>query len=96
MFSESAEQTIESEYARLIGDIELSKVLTDSRLKSLYQLKHLKDCINQTVGDALSDLLVVELCLALRAESVDDWSRAYTDLPSRQLKVHIISYTICK
>lgn len=62
---------------------------SNERVRSLYQLKHLKDCINQTVGDALSDLLVVELCLAARGSSALEWSRMYTDLPSRQLKVRV-------
>jgi hypothetical protein len=45
------------------------------------------DVINQTVGDAISDLLVVETVLHARGWSIQDWEEAYTDLPNRQLKV---------
>lgn len=61
----------------------------DLSLKSLYVLKNLKDCINQTVGDALSDLLLVELILSMKNMSIKDWDQLYQDLPSRQLKVTI-------
>ena len=45
--------------------------------------------INQTVGDAISDLLLVETVLHSRGWSIADWSAAYTDLPNRQLKVSV-------
>lgn len=48
------------------------------------------DVINQTVGDALSDLLLVETVLHAFGWSVADWDAAYTDLPNRQMKVHTV------
>uniref|UniRef100_A0A671SUI3 Phosphoacetylglucosamine mutase n=1 Tax=Sinocyclocheilus anshuiensis TaxID=1608454 RepID=A0A671SUI3_9TELE len=45
--------------------------------------------INQTVGDAISDMLVIETVLAIRGMSVQDWHAIYTDLPNRQLKVTV-------
>jgi hypothetical protein len=45
------------------------------------------DVINQTVGDAISDMLIVETILHARGWSIQDWEAAYTDLPNRQLKV---------
>lgn len=100
LFSKKAESLIEDKYKQLIGSVprsELKKTLeADKSLAALYNLKHLKDCINQTVGDALSDLLVVELVLASRNLSVHDWNRQYTDLPSRQLKVSIKDRTLIK
>jgi phosphoacetylglucosamine mutase len=66
-----------------------SLIINNKSLFALYNLKHLKDCINQTVGDALSDMLVVELVLAMRHLSASEWNLLYTDLPSRQLKVSI-------
>jgi hypothetical protein len=45
------------------------------------------EVINQTVGDAISDLLIVETILHARGWNIQDWEAAYTDLPSRQLKV---------
>jgi len=65
-------------------------------LHALYVLKNLKDCINETVGDAITDLLAVELVLALRNLGVRDWDTLYTDLPSRQLKVTIKDRNVIK
>ena len=45
--------------------------------------------ILQTVGDAISDLLVVETVLRQRDWSCSEWDTAYTDLPSRQIKVKV-------
>lgn len=95
IFSESAENMIDENYTNLIEKLNLTEtelmptLRANKSLNSLYVLKNLKDCINQTVGDALSDLLVVELILAMRNLSISDWDKLYTDLPSRQLKVTI-------
>lgn len=62
----------------------------------MFILKNLKDCINQTVGDAISDMLVVELILALKNMTISDWDCLYTDLPSRQLKVTIKDRNLIK
>nr|XP_045615442.1 phosphoacetylglucosamine mutase-like isoform X2 [Procambarus clarkii] len=43
--------------------------------------------INETVGDAVSDMLLVESVLHTRGWSISDWNDAYTDLPNRQMKV---------
>ncbi|XP_063896188.1 phosphoacetylglucosamine mutase [Helicoverpa armigera] len=45
------------------------------------------DMTNETVGDALSDLFLVETVLCARGASVQQWAGYYTDLPCRQLKV---------
>ena len=98
---------IEKQYKNLILDSdkfdseisseELKKFLSqDKKLYSFYVLKNLKDCINQTVGDAISDMLVVELILSIRDLSVTDWDSLYTDLPSRQLKVTIKDRNVIK
>ena len=48
------------------------------------------DVINQTVGDALSDMLMVEGILTHRQWNFEQWATGmYTDLPSRQLKVKV-------
>ena len=54
----------------------------------LYQLSRL---INPAVGDALSDLLLVDLLLRRHFHwTLAQWAtRLYTDLPSRQLKVQV-------
>lgn len=47
----------------------------------------LNDLINQTVGDALSDLLAVVASLCILKQSNNDWSRTYKDLPNKLAKV---------
>ncbi|RNA33867.1 phosphoacetylglucosamine mutase [Brachionus plicatilis] len=97
LLSQKAESIIEERYADLMKKSEEldESVLFNDWIKndrvrySLYVLKHLKDCINQTVGDAITDLLVVELIMAMKHMSIADWNQMYTDLPSRQLKVKI-------
>ncbi|KAF8642252.1 hypothetical protein AX16_009527 [Volvariella volvacea WC 439] len=53
-------------------------------LNHLISLTHL---INQTVGDALSDMLLVEVVLAHKSYSGFEWDSLYTDLPNRLVKV---------
>jgi len=71
---------------RICGAAEDSSLPAD-QLHAIETLAALMDVINQTVGDAISDLLVVETVLHARGWSIQDWEEAYTDLPSRQLKV---------
>ncbi|KAG2426457.1 hypothetical protein HXX76_011688 [Chlamydomonas incerta] len=53
------------------------------------QLLLLSRLINQTVGDAISGLLLVELILRRKGWSLAQWQSLYTDLPSRQLKLKV-------
>lgn len=48
----------------------------------------------QTVGDAISDMLVIEAILALKGLTVQQWDALYADLPNRLLKVQV-SYQPC-
>ena len=52
-------------------------------------LAALPDLINQTVGDALSDLLMIVAILTCEQISFSQWNESYTDLPSRQEKVKV-------
>ena len=45
--------------------------------------------VNQTVGDALSDLLAVEAVLNLLNWTMEDWANIYSDYPNRLMKVKI-------
>ncbi|KWU45019.1 Phosphoacetylglucosamine mutase [Rhodotorula sp. JG-1b] len=58
-----------------------------SRLAALENLRSLTDLVNQTVGDALSDMLLVETVLLHRQWTPAQWDRAYTDYPNRLVKV---------
>ncbi|KAL1311272.1 hypothetical protein AAFC00_001460 [Neodothiora populina] len=49
----------------------------------------LTDLINQTVGDALSDMLLVEVILAHKGYSCTEWLNNYTDLPNRLVRVEV-------
>ncbi|KAG2489988.1 hypothetical protein HYH03_011617 [Edaphochlamys debaryana] len=53
------------------------------------ELLLLSRLINQTVGDAISGLLLVELILRRKAWTLAEWQALYTDLPSRQLKLKV-------
>ncbi|MBN3318094.1 AGM1 mutase, partial [Atractosteus spatula] len=61
----------------------------DKRRKAAQILESTVDLINQTVGDAISDMLVIEAVLALKGLSIQQWDAIYTDLPNRQLKVKV-------
>ncbi|SPO24198.1 probable PCM1 - phosphoacetylglucosamine mutase [Ustilago trichophora] len=56
---------------------------------ALEQLSALVDLINQTVGDALSDMLLVEVILRSRQWGPAEWDGAYEDLPNKILKVNV-------
>ena len=60
-------------------------------------LQLLPRLINPAVGDALSDLLLVDALLQHLEWSLEDWnSNLYKDLPSRQLKVKVKDRSIVK
>jgi phosphoacetylglucosamine mutase len=64
--------------------------------KAAETLENLTDLVNQCVGDALSNMLVVETILNLKKWTVEDWSRCYNDLPNRQLKVKVKDRSVVK
>ena len=49
----------------------------------------LVELINQCVGDAVSDMLLVEVALFHRGWTLSDWDAVYEDLPSSMLKVKV-------
>ncbi|XP_066998595.2 phosphoacetylglucosamine mutase isoform X2 [Anabrus simplex] len=59
----------------------------DNERAAAERLATLVDVINQTVGDAISDMLLVETVLHARGWSMEDWKATYSDLPNRLLKV---------
>ncbi|KAF2424928.1 N-acetylglucosamine-phosphate mutase-like protein [Tothia fuscella] len=56
---------------------------------ALETLHSLTDLINQAVGDALSDLLLVEVILAHKGWSPENWLATYKDLPNRLVRVEV-------
>lgn len=49
-------------------------------------------CPLKTVGDAISDMLLIEAILAIKGMTVQQWDAIYSDLPNRQLKVKVLIY----
>ncbi|KAF8528001.1 phosphoacetylglucosamine mutase [Hysterangium stoloniferum] len=60
---------------------------TPAQSTCLTHLVNLAELINQTVGDALSDMLLVEVVLAHKGYSGVEWDSIYSDLPNRLVKV---------
>ncbi|KAK3393724.1 N-acetylglucosamine-phosphate mutase-like protein [Podospora didyma] len=56
---------------------------------ALATLAALGDLINQTVGDAISDMLLVEVILAHKNWTLRDWAMTYADLPNRLVRVEV-------
>lgn len=56
---------------------------------ALDTLAAISDLINQTVGDALSDMLMVEVILAHKGWTLKDWATTYNDLPNRLVRVEV-------
>jgi len=57
-------------------------------------LHALMDLINQCVGDAISDMLLVEVALHHLGWSLSDWDSLYDDLPSSMLKVRVADRSV--
>lgn len=63
---------------------------------ALEQLEQLTELINQTVGDALSDMLLVEFILRARQWGPEEWDGAYEDMPNKLLKVNVKDRSVFK
>ncbi|XP_060069488.1 phosphoacetylglucosamine mutase-like isoform X2 [Ylistrum balloti] len=78
---------------------QIQKAATDNSLSGIQreaavQMCTVMDLINQTVGDAISDMLLVEVILATYGWEINNWDSAYVDLPNRQLKVKVKDRTV--
>ncbi|XP_012173920.1 phosphoacetylglucosamine mutase isoform X2 [Bombus terrestris] len=60
-----------------------------SEKKAASKLLNIINVINQTVGDAFSDMLLVETVLHAKGWDIIEWEKMYKDLPNQQLKVKI-------
>ncbi|RDL42306.1 putative phosphoacetylglucosamine mutase [Venustampulla echinocandica] len=60
-----------------------------AQANALETLRALTELINQTVGDALSDMLLVETILSHKAWTPKEWDLTYTDLPNRLVRVEV-------
>ncbi|XP_069570470.1 phosphoacetylglucosamine mutase [Brachyistius frenatus] len=81
LFSKAAEEKIQ----QLAKDTNVN----DERKRAALLLQSTVNVINQTVGDAISDMLLIESILAIKGMTVQQWDAIYSDLPNRQLKVKV-------
>ncbi|XP_046384401.1 phosphoacetylglucosamine mutase [Ischnura elegans] len=81
VFSKAALEVIEK--ASVDQSLLPSERLAAAKLNSLLQIS------NPAVGDALSDILLVESVLRSKHWGLKEWEVAYTDLPNRLLKVKV-------
>jgi phosphoacetylglucosamine mutase len=58
------------------------------------QIRAFINIINETVGDAIADLLATEVILSILHLTVEGWLNLYHDLPQRQLKVAVKDRTM--
>ncbi|WPG99441.1 Hypothetical protein R9X50_00225500 [Acrodontium crateriforme] len=72
---------------RAMKVIRKHEVQSPAQMEAIETLRALIDLINQTVGDALSDMLLVEAVLAHKEYTVREWLAMYTDLPNKLAKV---------
>ncbi|KAI9266831.1 hypothetical protein BDA99DRAFT_506785 [Phascolomyces articulosus] len=79
-----------------LNTINTIEAKTPAQQQAINQLKAVTDVINQTVGDAISDMLLVETILTNRQWGPEEWDQAYTDLPNRLVKVVVADRTIFK
>ncbi|XP_075532667.1 phosphoglucomutase 3-like protein nst [Dermacentor variabilis] len=86
LFSEKAQQAIQE----LAND---SNQYAE-RQQAAKKLLHTMDLINQTVGDAISDMLLVETVLHAKGICAPEWNSFYAELPNRQLKIHVANRNI--
>ncbi|XP_029903711.1 phosphoacetylglucosamine mutase [Myripristis murdjan] len=81
LFSKTAEQKIK----QLAED----STSSDEKKRAALLLQNTINVINQTVGDSISDMLLIEAILAIKGMTVQQWDAIYSDLPNRQLKVRV-------
>lgn len=62
--------------------------------RALHVLRSLVDLINQAIGDAISDLLLVEAILAFKNLTMSGWAAMYTDLPNKLMVAKIQDRTV--
>lgn len=72
-----------------VADLKTREPCSPAEKSAIDALVALSNLANQTVGDALSDLLVVLAVLNARHWGPVEWDQSYTDLPNRLAKVQV-------
>ncbi|OLY82610.1 Phosphoacetylglucosamine mutase [Smittium mucronatum] len=60
-----------------------------AQMEAINKLKAFRDLVNEAVGDAMSDMLLVEGILATKKWTLEYWDQMYIDLPNRLMKVTV-------
>lgn len=81
LFSENAKN--------MLKEASSEQCANEEQRKAAHKLLNVIDLINETVGDAISDMLLVEAILRDQSLSISDWDSLYVDLPNRQLKAKV-------
>ena len=68
--------------------------VTLEKEEALLELESAMNIINETVGDAMSDMLIVETILGKKRWDLPAWDMCYQDLPNRQRKVQVKDRTV--
>jgi len=89
MFKDEVVELFEAEQVALSGAAAASLPDTAAKLVAIERLLASAQLYNQAVGDAICDALFVEAVLYINGQSIMDWAKIYTDLPSRQTKVRV-------
>lgn len=85
LFSDKAIETIRETSPRSPG-----------QKHALDSLSACVDLINQSVGDAISDMLFAEVVLAHKSWTPENWTNTYIDLPNRLVRVEVHDRSIFK
>ena len=85
----------------LFSDLALKRIFkhepqSPAQQAALQILRACTELINQTVGDAISDMLFVETILAHKGWSPKEWVNTYKDLPNRLVRVEVRDRNIFK
>ncbi|CAH0554621.1 unnamed protein product [Brassicogethes aeneus] len=79
VFSKNAKQSLKNEAQ--------SNRKSAEEKRAIAKLLDLIDVVNEAVGDAISDMLLVETILHAKGWDIQEWEKTYEDLPNKLLKV---------
>lgn len=68
--------------------------LNEEQIAAAKRLLLTIDVINETVGDAISDMFLVEVILQANGWDVKDWYEMYVDLPNLQKKISVVDRNV--
>lgn len=85
----------------LFSDVALKRInkhepQSPAQKHALSTLQACTNLINQTVGDAITDMLFIELILAHKTWSPKEWDLTYKDLPNKLGRVQVRDRTLFK